>query len=64
MIIRARHLQHPKVRYCAKGARYWFELHGLDWRDFIRNGIESEKLLATGDFLAKQIVEAIEQDGE
>lgn len=32
-----------------KGARHWFERHGLDWRDYIRNGIDVERLRATGD---------------
>lgn len=30
-------------------ARLWFERHGLDWRDFVRNGIDIEDLRATGD---------------
>jgi len=29
--------------------RFFFERHGLDWRDFVKNGIELEKLRATGD---------------
>lgn len=32
-----------------KGARHWFGRHGLDWRDYIQNGIAVEKLRATGD---------------
>lgn len=30
-------------------ARIWFEEHDLDWRDFVRNGIDVEDLRATGD---------------
>lgn len=30
-------------------ARHWFARHGLDWRDFIRNGIALEALRNTGD---------------
>ncbi|MCV2877618.1 hypothetical protein OE699_02030 [Sedimentimonas flavescens] len=30
-------------------ARNWFARHGLDWRDFLRNGVELERLRATGD---------------
>lgn len=32
-------------------ARFWFERHGLDWRDFAKNGIELAALRATGDQL-------------
>lgn len=38
-------------------ARLWFEKHGLDWRDFVRNGIDGEKLAATGDAIAVRVVE-------
>jgi hypothetical protein len=33
---------------CPK-ARLWFEKNGLDWRDFVRNGIPVSKLKAVGD---------------
>jgi hypothetical protein len=32
-------------------ARLWFDRHGLDWRDFVRNGISPSELRATGDHL-------------
>lgn len=30
-------------------ARIWFGQHNLDWRDFVKNGIEADTLRATGD---------------
>ena len=33
---------------CPESKR-WFVEYGLDWRDFVRNGIPVEKLRATGD---------------
>lgn len=30
-------------------ARHWFGKHGLDWRDFAKNGIPVSALRATGD---------------
>ena len=36
-----------------KNTIYWFRRHGLDWDDFRKNGIDSEKLRATGDHLDK-----------
>lgn len=38
--------------FCRSGARAWFAEHSLDWRAFVRHGIDAETLLATGDALA------------
>jgi hypothetical protein len=54
MIIRVSHMRAAGV--CAD-ARHWFAREGLDWRDFVRNGIEEEKLLATGNAIAARVVE-------
>jgi hypothetical protein len=42
---------------CAKGARAFFRRHGLDWSQFIREGIDAEMLVATGDAMAMKVVE-------
>ena len=34
-----------------RDARFWFDKHGLDWRGFVRSGIDVEDLRATGDQL-------------
>jgi len=41
---------------CASGARRWFEAHGLDFRDFMENGISEDAMLATGDARAQEVV--------
>ena len=43
--------------FCLNGLRRWARLHGFDLADFLKNGIESERVLATGDALAQKIVE-------
>lgn len=43
--------------YCVKGARKWFELHGLDFKAFLRDGIDAKELIEKGDGLAKKVVE-------
>ncbi len=43
--------------YCASGARRWFESYGLDFRAFMRDGIDREPFLATGDAMAARVVE-------
>lgn len=42
--------------YCNRGARAWALQHGFDWGDFVRNGIEAEKLVAIGDAFALALV--------
>lgn len=42
---------------CAPGARRWFHEHNLDFRDFLKNGIEEEVLLEIGDAFAVAVVE-------
>jgi arsenate reductase-like glutaredoxin family protein len=44
---------------CASGARRWFEAYGLDFRDFVKNGIDAELLLATGDAYGIRVVEFV-----
>lgn len=55
MIIKVTHLR--QIKFCCGGARKFFKRHNLDWQDFIKNGIPSEKLLATKDGMAEQLVE-------
>jgi hypothetical protein len=43
--------------FCRGKSRLFFQRHGLDWRDFVANGIPAEQLLATGDALALALVE-------
>tara|TARA_B100000519_G_scaffold170166_1_gene155725 strand:- start:3589 stop:3759 length:171 start_codon:yes stop_codon:yes gene_type:complete len=45
------------AKQCSRGARAFFERHGLDWQDFLENGVPAEKLLATGDAMAERTVE-------
>lgn len=40
-------------------ARHWFARNGLDWRDFVKHGIDVADLRATGDQLDR--IDALEQ---
>lgn len=55
MRVHVRHLRTAKI--CVPGARDWWARRGLDWRDFVRNGIDAETLLETGDPDAVRVVE-------
>lgn len=54
-VIRMPDLRSAKM--CSRGARSFFEVHGLDWQDFLKNGILASKLEATGDLMALRLVE-------
>lgn len=43
------------ARICFGGARPWFRRHGLDWQEFVAEGIEAARLEATGDALAFRV---------
>ena len=55
MIVIMRDMRAAKI--CSRGAREFFKRHGLDWSGFLKNGIEAEKLEATGDAMALKVVE-------
>lgn len=42
--------------FCLVGARAWFGRQGLDWRRFVRQGIEADVLEATRDPMAQALV--------
>ena len=41
---------------CVNGSRAWFVRHGLDFRAFLREGLDAQTLLATGDAMALRVV--------
>lgn len=45
------------AKMCARGTRAFFMLHGLDFQDFLKNGIDVEIILSTQDAMAIQVVE-------
>lgn len=55
-------MQHVRqARMCSRGARQFFERHGLDWSRFLREGIDAEAVRATGDAMALKVVEVAER---
>lgn len=52
-----RHVHMRELGYCNRGARDFFGRHGLSWADFLANGIEASRLVATGDGMALKVVE-------
>lgn len=57
------HQQLRELGYCNRGSREFFARHGLSWADFLAQGIEADKLRATGDAMAIALVEHAEKAG-
>ena len=54
VLVKMTHVRQCKM--CSRGARTFFERHGLDWQEFIENGMPSEIIEKTGDAMALQVV--------
>lgn len=54
VMVKMSHIREAKM--CSRGARAFFEVHGLDWQAFLHEGIAAEKLEATGDHMALEVV--------
>lgn len=46
-----------KAGYCVRGAKTWFEDHGMDFRDFLVRGIDQDEFILKGDHKARIVVE-------
>lgn len=55
VLVKMEHIR--AARMCSRGARTFFERHGLDWQKFLKDGLPAETLAATGDAMALQVVE-------
>jgi len=45
------------LKYCSKGIRLFFKKYNLDYKSFLKDGIDAELLIATGDSMAIEVVE-------
>ena len=60
MRVYMRHLR--ALKYCSAGVRYFCKKHGIDYSDFLHNGIEAETLLAYDDAMAAEAVREAERE--
>ncbi len=49
--------------HCPRGIRDWFISHGLNFGDFLRNGIAEELFLSFGDAQAANVVSRAKERG-
>lgn len=51
--------------YCLiPGARDWAKHHGIDWRDFIRNGVLASVLREVNDPMCQKVIAKAQQEQE
>lgn len=43
--------------YCSRGLRSFCEQHGIDWREFVRNGIDEQNLAGITDPMVQRVIE-------
>lgn len=43
--------------FCRDNSKVWARAHGIDWRAFVRNGIDESVLAATGDAFAQALID-------
>ena len=48
-----------KAKMCARGSRAFFLSKGLDWQDFLTNGIDLEVAEKLDDAMVQQVVECV-----
>ena len=49
--------------YCNRGLRTFAERHGLDWSDFLENGIKVELICHIDDDMVRAVIAEAEKDG-
>ena len=45
------------AKMCSSGTRAFFERHGMNWSQFLKEGLPAEEFEKTGDAMALQVVE-------
>ncbi|MBV5305554.1 MAG: hypothetical protein J0652_02550 [Desulfobulbaceae bacterium] len=57
-----RHLR--SLGYCNSGLRKWFAREGVDWQDFLDNGISCAWLRSKNNAMATRAVELAEREAK
>ena len=54
-LVTMRHVR--QARMCSRGTREFFLRHGLDFAQFVREGLPASVIASTGDSMALKVVE-------
>lgn len=53
-IVTHRHAR--ELGYCNRGLRAWFSREGMDWADFLKNGIAADVLRQHDNAMAERVI--------
>lgn len=57
------YLRHVRAnRFCARGLRHLAKSRGLDYSDFLRNGIERQRAVDLGDAMVNRAIALADQE--
>jgi len=59
-MVRMEHVR--ALHMCSRGARRWLRRYGLDWSDFVRQGLPAALLRASGDPQAIALADLAEDE--
>ncbi len=51
-----------EIGYCNRGMRAWCVSQGLDWPEFLKQGISADTLRKTGDAMAARVIAHAERE--
>lgn len=57
-----RHLRAEKM--CSRGSRDWWKAQGLDWGDFVANGIPVSRLEEIGGPLVARVIAQVKAESD
>jgi hypothetical protein len=55
--LRVIHADIAAIKFCNRGARMFFDRHGLDWGLFMREGIDADVLAKLGDEMGLKAIQ-------
>lgn len=61
LIIKMRHVRMAHGG-CLGGAKIFCARYGIDYKDFLANGVDAERLLSIDDAMGHQVVEAAQNE--
>ncbi len=48
-----------RMRYCHAGVRRWCAARGIDWADFVKNGVPVSRIEGIDDAMCKRLIKAV-----
>jgi len=60
IVVTHRHCR--ELGYCNRGLRQWFIREGIDWPDFVKNGLSADVLRTKNNSMADRAIAHAERD--